>query len=216
MTALATSPFLTWPVGIASLIATTTVSPSPAYRRLLPPSTRMTSARRAPELSAMRRMLSCWTMLLRPLHDLGHPPVHRLGQRPRFHDPHRVPRLGVELVPRLDLLGPGHLLAVDRMGVAAHQGDGHRLLHLVAGDHTHPDFAPGAGGRRLFGHVYFFSFRIVLIRAISRRMARNRIGFSIDSVAERNRSRNRSSVSSVSLDSRSSCDISRSSLDFTD
>src|SRR6185312_2656799 len=105
ITALATSPFFTCPVGMASLMATTTVSPRPAYRRLLPPSTRMTSALRAPELSAMRRMLSCWTMLLRPLHDLRNPPIHGLRQRPRFHDPHRIARLGAVLVARLHLLG---------------------------------------------------------------------------------------------------------------
>src|SRR3989337_2646800 len=104
ITALATSPFFTWPVGIASLMATTTVSPRPAYRRLLPPSTRMTSALRAPELSAMRIIVSCWTMLLRPLHDLRAPPVYRLGQRPRLHDPHRVARLGAMLVASLHLL----------------------------------------------------------------------------------------------------------------
>src|SRR3954464_12755119 len=136
MTALATSPFFTWPVGIASLMATTTVSPRPAYRRLLPPRTRMTRARRAPELSAMRSMLSCWTMLLRPLHDLRHPPRHRLGQRAGLHDPHRVARLGALLVPRLHLLGPGDLLPVHRMGIPSDQRDRDSLLHFVAGDHT--------------------------------------------------------------------------------
>src|SRR3954463_3721297 len=156
MTALATSPFFTWPVGIASLMATTTVSPRPAYRRLLPPRTRMTRARRAPELSAMRRMLSCWTMLLRPLHDLRHPPTHRLGQRPGLHDSHGIARLGVHFVPRLHLLGAGDLLAVDRMGVAADQGHGHRLFHLVAGDHALADLAAGAGrGLPLFCPVCF-------------------------------------------------------------
>src|SRR5829696_3646673 len=225
-------------------MATTTVSPRPAYRRLLPPSTRMTRARRAPELSAMRRMLSCWTMLLRPLHDLSHPPRHRLGQRPRLHDPDGIARLRVHFVPRLHLLGAGHLLAVDRMGVPADQGHGHRLVHLVAGDHALADLAAGAGGAlRLFGHVSScqsrvtsleshqleafesprdswlatrdFSSKIVLILAMSRRIARKRIGFSIDSVAERKRSRNRSSVSSPRRVCRSSPDISRSSFGFT-
>src|SRR3954469_12107234 len=106
MTALATSPFFTCPVGMASLIATTTVSPRPAYRRLLPPSTRMTSARRAPELSAMRRMLSCWTIwLLRSLDYFSDPPVHRLCQRSRLHDPHGITGLGAMVIPRLHLLG---------------------------------------------------------------------------------------------------------------
>src|SRR5438876_3063989 len=53
-------PILTVPVGRASLIATTTTSPRPAYRRLLPPSTRITSALRAPELSAILTIDSCW------------------------------------------------------------------------------------------------------------------------------------------------------------
>src|SRR5688572_22709172 len=43
-----------------------TVSPRPAYRRRVPPSTRMTSARLAPELSATRTMLSCWIMAASP------------------------------------------------------------------------------------------------------------------------------------------------------
>src|SRR5215208_3785501 len=144
MTALATSPFFTWPVGIASLIATTTVSPRPAYRRLLPPSTRMTSALRAPELSAMRRMLSCWTMLLRPLHDLRHPPVHGFGQRPRLHDPDRITDLGFMLVASLHLLRPRDLLAVHRVRVPTHQRYGHGLFHLVAGHHAHTGLAAGA------------------------------------------------------------------------
>src|SRR5918997_5800106 len=127
-------------------MATTTVSPRPAYRRLLPPSTRMTSALRAPELSAMRRMLSCWTMLLRPLHDLRNPPVHRLGQRPRLHDTNRIADLGVVLVPSLHLLRAGDLFAVHRVRVPAHEGYGNRLFHLVAGHHPHAGLAAGGGG----------------------------------------------------------------------
>src|SRR5439155_633362 len=38
--------------------------------RLLPPSTRITSARRAPELSAIRRIDSCWTMVTWPFRRL--------------------------------------------------------------------------------------------------------------------------------------------------
>src|SRR5918997_6746102 len=134
-------------------MATTTVSPRPAYRRLLPPSTRMTSALRAPELSAMRRMLSCWTMLLRPLHDLRDPPVHRLCQRPRFHDPNRIADLGVVLVPRLDLLRPRDLLAVHRVCIPPHERYGDSLFHLVAGYDPHAGLAAGAGGGRLPGPV---------------------------------------------------------------
>src|SRR4051812_9998009 len=158
MTALATSPFFTWPVGMASLIATTTVSPRPAYRRLLPPRTRMTSALRAPELSAMRRMLSCWTIwLLRSLDYFSDPPIYRLCQWSRLHNPHGVTSLGTVIVPRLDLLGAGYLLAVHRVSVAAHQGDRDGLLHLVAGDDALTHLATGAGCLGLFGHVEVLS-----------------------------------------------------------
>src|SRR5258708_21247578 len=51
-TAFATSPFLTPAPGIASLIATTTMSPRRPYRSWCPPSTVMHSARFAPEVSA--------------------------------------------------------------------------------------------------------------------------------------------------------------------
>src|SRR5512143_1384321 len=64
---------------------------------------------------------------------------------------------------------------------------------------------------------YFASSRVrsrVLIRAMSRRIDRNCIGFSIDSVADRNRSLNRASVSSASLALRSSTVISVSSVVF--
>src|SRR5580693_8301729 len=56
-TALITSPFFTLPRGIASLIDTTIMSPSVAYRRLEPPSTLMHMTRRAPELSATSRLV---------------------------------------------------------------------------------------------------------------------------------------------------------------
>src|SRR6478672_6305456 len=106
----------------------------------------MTSARRAPELSAMRSMDSCWTMLLRPFDDLGHPPADRLRERPRLHDAHGVAGAGGALtldVPRLHLLRPGHLLAVDGMGVAAHQRDRDCLGHLVAGHDARTGLAAG-------------------------------------------------------------------------
>src|SRR5207244_3496267 len=56
--------------------------------------------------------------------------------------------------------------------------------------------------------------RIVCSRAMSRRMARKRIGFSIDSVAERKRRLKRSVTSSSSLAFRSSTDISLISFAF--
>src|SRR4051812_738680 len=177
----------------------------------------MTSARRAPELSAMRRMDSCCTMLLGPLHDLGHPPAHRLGERPGLHDPHGVagPR-GVRAleIAGLHLLGPRDLLAVDRVGVAPHQRDRDGLRHLVARHHAGTPSA-GRGGRSPAQPWAAFSRRIVFSRAMSRRMARKRIGFSIDSVAERNRRLKRSLVSSSILAFRSSTDISLISLAFT-
>src|SRR3984893_15144484 len=56
-TAFITSPFLTRPRGIASLIETTIISPTPAYFRFEPPSTLMHITRRAPELSATSRLV---------------------------------------------------------------------------------------------------------------------------------------------------------------
>src|SRR3954470_9520739 len=59
-TALTTSPFLTFPPGIASLTVATMTSPIPAYRRPEPPSTRMQRISLAPVLSATRSRDSCW------------------------------------------------------------------------------------------------------------------------------------------------------------
>src|SRR5690606_23561878 len=59
-TALTTSPFFTVPPGVASFTAATITSPTPAYRRCDPPSTRMQSTSRAPVLSATLRRDSCW------------------------------------------------------------------------------------------------------------------------------------------------------------
>src|SRR5882724_10429153 len=61
-TAFITSPFLTRPRGIASLIETTMTSPIVAYLRLEPPSTLMHMTRRAPELSATSRLVCIWIM----------------------------------------------------------------------------------------------------------------------------------------------------------
>src|SRR4051812_1781340 len=60
MTALTTSPFLTFPPGMASLTVATMTSPMPAYRRPEPPSTRMQRISLAPVLSATRSRDSCW------------------------------------------------------------------------------------------------------------------------------------------------------------
>src|SRR5258707_15644623 len=56
-TAFITSPFLTRPRGMASLIETTMMSPTEAYFRFEPPSTLMHMTRRAPELSATSRFV---------------------------------------------------------------------------------------------------------------------------------------------------------------
>src|ERR1043166_913316 len=98
----------------------------------------MTSARRAPELSAILRIVSCCTMagapLLGPQDDLGDPPAHGLGERPGFHDADRVAQARAELVARLDLLAPGDLLRVDRVRETPGQDDRDRPGHPVAGD----------------------------------------------------------------------------------
>src|SRR3954471_13328162 len=60
ITALWTSPFLTRPRGAASLTETTMMSPTPAKRRLEPPSTLMHWTRLAPLLSATSRLDCIW------------------------------------------------------------------------------------------------------------------------------------------------------------
>src|SRR6185437_4567173 len=66
ITALWTSPFFTRPRGAASLTETTMMSPTPAKRRLEPPSTLMHWTRLAPLLSATSRLDCIWIMV-RPL-----------------------------------------------------------------------------------------------------------------------------------------------------
>src|SRR5207244_10718069 len=63
-------------------------------------------------------------------------------------------------------------------------------------------------------HARFLSAKMVLIPAISRRMARSCNGFSSASVARRNPRRKRSSVSTTSCCSSSSVFISRSASGF--
>src|SRR2546427_5416924 len=82
--------------------------------------------------------------LLRAFDDCDHAPALALGQRPRFHDAHRVTRLGAVLVVRRDRLGPGDLLAVKAMGEATDHRDRHRLLHFVADDGPGPNFPAAA------------------------------------------------------------------------
>src|SRR5262245_49111094 len=99
MTALATSPFLTFACGIASRIHTTITSPTDAYLRLDPPRTLMHMTFLAPELSATSRIVCIWTMvarslsLLRLLDELDHAPTLVPRERARLDDLHRVARL---------------------------------------------------------------------------------------------------------------------------
>src|SRR6185312_8503754 len=96
-TARATSDFFTVPFGRAFLTATITTSPRPAYRRRVPPSTRMTCAVFAPELSATFTIDSCWIIdvsdyarLTSALDDLDDTPPLVLRQRPRLGDTHGI------------------------------------------------------------------------------------------------------------------------------
>src|SRR5207245_2148146 len=79
--------------------------------------------------------------------------------------------------------------------------------HPVAHHHARPNRAPPP-------HARFLSAKMVLIRAISRRMARSCNGFPSASVARRNPRRKRSSVSTTSCCSSSSVFISRSASGF--
>src|SRR5207253_3191475 len=127
-------------------------------------------------------------------------------KRPRFVVAHRVARLRAVLVMRGDRLGAVDLLAVKTVRKATLHRDGHRLLHLVAHHGPGTNFPAAA-----FDHADALSFRIVCIRAISRRIARSCSGLVSDSVARRNSRRNRSSVRTTSFCSSSSVLSPRSS-----
>src|SRR5215469_11406231 len=144
-------------------------SPMPAYRRPLPPSTRIHKISFAPVLSATFSRDSCWitstpdrhagvrrrsSYLLRLLQDLGHPPPLGGGKRPGLHQQHTIPdTAGVLLVVGLVLLGTAHDFAVLGVLHAVFHGDDNGLVHLVA-DHetlTGLAVATGRGGCRLLG-----------------------------------------------------------------
>src|SRR6266478_7453067 len=126
-------------------------SPMPAYRRPLPPSTRMQRISFAPVLSATLSRDSCWItstpaisrrhrsqadLLLGLLEDLGYPPALGRGQRPGLHQQHAVTHAaGVGLVVRLVLLGTAQNLAVLIVLDVVLDLDDNRLVHLVA-DHV--------------------------------------------------------------------------------
>src|SRR5712691_12382213 len=65
-TARTTSPFLTALFGMACLTEHTTTSPTVAYRRVLPPRTRITMSCRAPELSATFSRVYVWIIAPSP------------------------------------------------------------------------------------------------------------------------------------------------------
>src|ERR1700675_4575448 len=97
----------------------------------------MTSASRAPELSAILRIVSCCTTVpspssAGPLDDFDDTPPLDLRQRACLHDAHRIARLCPLLVVGVDVLGANYLLAIQRVGKAARESDRHGLRHLVA------------------------------------------------------------------------------------
>src|SRR5580693_8631576 len=165
-TALTTSPFFTPAPGRASFTVATMTSPMPAYRRPLPPSTRMHRISFAPVLSATLSRDSCWItstpaisrrpgsqadLLLGLLEDLGYPPALSRGQRPGLHQQHPVTdAAGVGGVVRLVLLGTAQNLAVLGVLDVVLNLDDDGLVHLVADHVTFPALAvtPGRGGVR--------------------------------------------------------------------
>src|ERR1700726_3707438 len=126
-------------------------SPMPAYRRPLPPSTRMQRISFAPVLSATLSRDSCWItstpaisrrhrsqadLLLGLLENLGYPPALGRGQRPGLHQQHAVTdAAGVGGVVRLVLLGTAQNLAVLGVRDVVLDLDNDGLVHLVA-DHV--------------------------------------------------------------------------------
>src|ERR1700730_16596004 len=164
-TALTTSPFFTPAPGRASFTVATMTSPMPAYRRPLPPSTRMQRISFAPVLSATLSRDSCWItstpaisrrhrsqadLLLGLLEDLGYPPALGRGQRPGLHQQHAVTHTtGVGGVVCLVLLGPAQHLSVLGVLDVVLDLDDNGLVHLVA-DHqalTALAVTPGLGLR---------------------------------------------------------------------
>src|SRR6185312_4777929 len=154
-TALTTSPFFTPAPGRASFTVATMTSPMPAYRRPLPPSTRMQRISLAPVLSATLSRDSCW-ITSTPEVLAGHRSQADLSYYLAFSrisatrqrlvaDSHAA---GVGGVVRLILLGTAQHLAVLRVLDVVLDLDDNSLVHLVA-DHepfTALAVAPGLGG----------------------------------------------------------------------
>src|ERR1700691_85675 len=168
-TALTTSPFFTPAPGRASFTVATMTSPMPAYRRPLPPSTRMQRISLAPVLSATLSRDSCWitstpaisrrasepggsellgSELLGLLEDLGNPPALGRRQRPGLHQQHTVTdAAGVGGVVRLVLLGTAQHLAVLGVLNVVLDLDNDGLVHLVADHEALSALAVAAVGR---------------------------------------------------------------------
>src|ERR1700677_3505701 len=138
-------------------------SPMPAYRRPLPPSTRMQRISFAPVLSATLSRDSCWItstpvshaghrgladLLLGLLEDLGNPPALSRRQRPGLHQHHSVTdAAGVGGVVRLILLGTAQHLAVLGVLHVVLDLDDDGLVHLVADHEALSALAVAAVGR---------------------------------------------------------------------
>src|SRR2546428_8971181 len=188
-------------------------SPRPPWRRSDPPGTGTTTARRAPEWAGIFSIFSCCTTVppsppsARAPDDFDHAPPLRLRERSRLHDAYGVALLRTLVVVGRDLLGADHLLAVETVRESADQRDRHGLLHLVAHHDARADLATPS-------HACFLSRRMVLIRAMSRRIVRNCSGLVIASVPRRNVRRKRSSTSTASFCSSSSVLSSRNPSGF--
>src|ERR1700761_110475 len=172
-TALTTSPFLTPAPGSASLTVATMTSPMPAYRRPLPPSTRMHRISLAPVLSATLSRDSCWITstpassrrcvppairlylmgLLGPFKDFGNSPPLGGREWPGLHQQYAVTDATVVLlVVCLVLLRAAHNLAVLRVLHAVFHGDDDGLVHLVADHETLTGLPVAALLGSLFGN----------------------------------------------------------------
>src|SRR5690625_1278891 len=144
MTAFAISPFFTVPSGRASLTVTTTVSPTRAQRRPEPPRTRITSARRAPELSAIFTTLSCCIIAASPrsLDYLDQAPTLGPREWPRLHDADEIALTGlVLLVMGMETTGPPDPLTIEGVSDLALDSHYDCLVHLVADHSAEADLA---------------------------------------------------------------------------
>src|SRR5659263_335771 len=125
------------------------MSPTPAYRRRLPPSTLMQHRRFAPELSAASSMVCIWIISSSPpeffgslrgesLDQPGDAPPFILAHRPRLDDLHAVPEPEfVLLVVRLERDAAPDVFLVDVVRNQPLHSNDHGLVHLVADDRPH-------------------------------------------------------------------------------